>query len=234
MIRYCTVLGNTARLTDSTGAVVEMYTYDVYGKPNILNSESSVLSSSTVGNRFLFTGREYIAEIDLYDYRNRYYSHELGRFLQKDPIGFDAGDVNLYRYVWKNGMNFRGPDGRLGVVAWVVIGGVTFAVTIASGSDSVQNPENSGSLSCTNPGTPRWALGGRPLKSGRENSGIISCGCDKIRCCDEGTQRKRNAFIIRGEPLSAQAEADPKVLEQAACDRLRGALGSGLPSSSPW
>jgi hypothetical protein len=27
------------------------------------------------------------------------YSAELGRFLQTDPIQFDAGDVNLYRYV---------------------------------------------------------------------------------------------------------------------------------------
>ena len=39
-------------------------------------------------NRFLFTGREYLKEVNLYDYRNRIYSPELGRFLQTDPIGF--------------------------------------------------------------------------------------------------------------------------------------------------
>jgi RHS repeat-associated protein len=56
-----------------------------------------------LGNRFLFTGREYLAELGLYDYRNRMYSQVLGRFLQTDPIGLGAGDVNLYRYV-QNGV----------------------------------------------------------------------------------------------------------------------------------
>jgi RHS repeat-associated protein len=47
----------------------------------------------------LFTGRVLLKEANLYDYRNRVYSAELGRFLQTDPIQFDAGDGNLYRYV---------------------------------------------------------------------------------------------------------------------------------------
>ena len=50
------------------------------------------------GNRFLFTGREWIKELRLYDYRARMYQPELGRFLQPDPQEFAAGDYNLYRY----------------------------------------------------------------------------------------------------------------------------------------
>jgi RHS repeat-associated protein len=65
----------------------------------------------------LFTGREWIGEIGIYDYRNRIYSPELGRFLQTDPIRFDAGDVNLYRYVSNNPMNWVDPDGRALVLA---------------------------------------------------------------------------------------------------------------------
>lgn len=34
----------------------------------------------------MFTGREFLKEVGLYDYRNRVYSQELGRFLQTDPI----------------------------------------------------------------------------------------------------------------------------------------------------
>lgn len=34
----------------------------------------------------------------------RYYNPETGRFLSEDPIGFLAGDVNLYRYVNNNPM----------------------------------------------------------------------------------------------------------------------------------
>jgi RHS repeat-associated protein len=41
---------------------------------------------------------QWITELGLYDYRNRVYSAELGRFLQTDPIRFDAGDVNLCGY----------------------------------------------------------------------------------------------------------------------------------------
>jgi RHS repeat-associated protein len=59
----------------------------------------------------LFTGREWITELGLYDYRNRVYSPDLGRFLQLDPIRFDAGDVNLYRYVFNNSVNRVDPEG---------------------------------------------------------------------------------------------------------------------------
>jgi RHS repeat-associated protein len=92
-------LGSTIALTDETGAVVESYQYDAFGAVSIDDASNSALSASPRENRFLFTGREWIGEIGLYDYRNRVYSPELGRFLQTDPIRFEAGDVNLYRYV---------------------------------------------------------------------------------------------------------------------------------------
>jgi uncharacterized protein RhaS with RHS repeats len=54
-----------------------------------------------------------LKEANLYDYRNRVYSAELGRFLQSDPIRFDAGDGNLYRYVGNNPINLIDPDGLM-------------------------------------------------------------------------------------------------------------------------
>ncbi|MBF2022221.1 MAG: RHS repeat-associated core domain-containing protein, partial [Hydrococcus sp. C42_A2020_068] len=69
------------------------------------------LASTAFGNRFLFTGREWLEKARIYDYRNRAYSVELGRFLQTDPIGFDAGDVNLYRYVANDPINALDPLG---------------------------------------------------------------------------------------------------------------------------
>ena len=41
----------------------------------------------------------------MYNARARYYSAELGRFLQNDPIRFDGGDLNLYRYCRNNPVN---------------------------------------------------------------------------------------------------------------------------------
>ena len=98
-------IGSVTHLTDGNGNVVEKYTYDIFGAPTILDPQSSILSASAFGNRFLFTGREYISEIGLYDYRNRVYSPEWGRFLQTDSLRFDAGDYNLYRYCANNPIN---------------------------------------------------------------------------------------------------------------------------------
>lgn len=96
---------NVTQLTAASGDVVEKYAYDVFGKATIRDSSGTELTASAYGNRFMFTGREFIAELNLYDYRNRMYSPEQGRFLQTDPIGFAAGDVNLYRYVRNNPVN---------------------------------------------------------------------------------------------------------------------------------
>ena len=54
---------------------------------------------------------QWLAPLGLYDYRNRTYSPTLGRFLQTDPIRFEAGDVNLYRYVFNNPVNWVDPLG---------------------------------------------------------------------------------------------------------------------------
>lgn len=105
-------LGSTVALTSSTGAVVENYRYDAFGTVTIFNSSFIPQPSSLFSNRFLFTGREYLAEVTLYDYRNRAYDPELGRFLQTDPIRFHAGDVNLYRYVANSVANFSDPTGQ--------------------------------------------------------------------------------------------------------------------------
>jgi RHS repeat-associated protein len=107
-------LGNTLALTsDTTGQVVERYSYDAFGTPHVYDAAFNPLPASLQDNRFLFTGREWIAELNLYDYRNRVYSAELGRFLQTDPIRFKAGDVNLYRYCGNDPVNSTDPDGLL-------------------------------------------------------------------------------------------------------------------------
>jgi RHS repeat-associated protein len=85
-------LNSVAALTDGSGNVVERYRYTAFGQPTILNPQSSILASSAYGNRFAFQGREWFAELNLTDHRNRYYSPELNRWLNRDP----AEDVNLF------------------------------------------------------------------------------------------------------------------------------------------
>jgi RHS repeat-associated protein len=111
-------LGSTTALTDNTGALLESYQYDVFGKVSFFDSTGSAQSASSADNRFLYSGREWIAQAHLYDYRNRVYSPVIGRFMQIDPIRFNAGDVNMYRYVGNSSIIQFDPTG-LAPPSWV-------------------------------------------------------------------------------------------------------------------
>jgi len=61
-------------------------------------------------NMLGYTGRELDSETGLYYYRARYYDPEIGRFLNEDPLGFEAGK-NFYAYCKNNPINFNDPTG---------------------------------------------------------------------------------------------------------------------------
>lgn len=82
-------------LTDSSGQLIERYTYDIYGEVTIFNIAGDVLELSAVGNPYLYTGRRLDPESGNYYFRARTYSPHLGRFLQMDPIGYYDG-MNRY------------------------------------------------------------------------------------------------------------------------------------------
>ncbi len=96
----------------SDGTILEQYDYDAFGYPYFYSASGGKLGSAAqLGNRFLFTGREWLKDLRVYDYRNRMYQPELGRFLQPDPKQFEAGDYNLYRYCHNDPVNKSDPMG---------------------------------------------------------------------------------------------------------------------------
>src|SRR5205085_4300264 len=102
--------GHCTLLTDSSGSILEQYEYDAFGWAYFYDAvgTSTIVNGqpgSLFGNRLLFTGREWLSDLKLYDYRNRMYQPELGRFLQPDPKEFLAGDYNLYRYCHNDPVN---------------------------------------------------------------------------------------------------------------------------------
>ncbi len=107
--------GSVAALTDASGNVIERYTYDAFGAATVKDANGTVRPAGTAyGNRFTFTGREWLPDLGLYDYRNRVYSPELGRFLQTDPKSFDADPSNLYRYCGNEPIDRTDPMGLEG------------------------------------------------------------------------------------------------------------------------
>ncbi len=84
-------LGSIVALSDKHGFEAQEYSYDSFGN---IKSENGI-----VDQPYTYTGREWDKKTGLYYYRARYYEASTGRFLQRDPMEFKAGDLNLYRYV---------------------------------------------------------------------------------------------------------------------------------------
>jgi RHS repeat-associated protein len=103
--------GSIRQIVDETGAVINQIEYDSYG--NIISQ-----SNPNVTFRFGYTGREWDGETGQYYYRARYLDPFVGQFISQDPIGFNAGDTNLYRYVGNSPTNFTDPTGLISDDPW--------------------------------------------------------------------------------------------------------------------
>src|SRR5262249_24457113 len=77
--------------------VVERYAYDPYGAFTIYDAGWNVRSGSSFAWVHLHQGLRYDSVSATYENRGRVYNPSLSRFLHNDPMGFGAGDVNLYR-----------------------------------------------------------------------------------------------------------------------------------------
>jgi len=62
--------------------------------------------------RYAWTGREFDAELGWYYFRARYYSPDVNRFVQEDPVGY-AGGTNIYAYAGGNPLEARDPNGLM-------------------------------------------------------------------------------------------------------------------------
>jgi RHS repeat-associated protein len=98
-------------MTDSSGNVVERYTFSAYGLPLILTGAGTDTtwgttddvfatnpSASAIGNPYLYTGQRWDPETENHYYKNRYQRPTLGRFISRDPLEYVDG-YSLYEYV---------------------------------------------------------------------------------------------------------------------------------------
>ncbi|MCU0714417.1 MAG: RHS repeat-associated core domain-containing protein, partial [Pirellula sp.] len=83
-------------LSDSAGDTAERYAYTAYGALSIFNPAGTPQATTTLHNRYTYTGREHDPDLNLYHFRARLYDPTAGRFLGRDPLGFVDG-MSLYR-----------------------------------------------------------------------------------------------------------------------------------------
>lgn len=111
---------------DESGFVVAEYRYDAFG--------ATIAASGPLANafRFRFSTKYHDPETDLYYYGYRFYSPELHRWVNRDPIE-EEGGFNLYAFCGNDGVNAidpRGLDPAFGVMA-----GVSFAPSTRGGTE---------------------------------------------------------------------------------------------------
>jgi RHS repeat-associated protein len=129
--------GSVVDMTDDAGnvsggvAAGQRFSYDEYG--NLSGA------SNATGEQFRYTGRRYDAETGLYYYRARYYSPQLGRFLQVDPVGY-KDDVDLYTYVGNDPLDKTDPSGKCFEDACVLEGTVAVEGIIYAGAAIAATP----------------------------------------------------------------------------------------------
>ena len=112
--------GDVVQLTNSSGTVTKNYTYDAFGvEQNASDGDA---------NPFRYCGEQFDNETGNYYLRARYYSPNIGRFTQEDPI---MDGLNWYTYCAGNPVAYRDPSGESAyALEW---GATTWGLTLADG-----------------------------------------------------------------------------------------------------
>jgi len=177
--------------------------YNAYGKVTVLNGESGydgdgVVTEWTVdtggsdwANAYLYCGYRYDHESRLYHVRYRSYHPTLGRWLQRDPIGYADG-MSLYEYVACRPTCSVDPHGRRRIEHATNVDETKTLRDKIVARDGL--PPNS------DPELPSYV-------SGMEVGLGVGAGLNKVTCCTEdGTYRTMKFYkVCHGGMVSAGA-----------------------------
>jgi RHS repeat-associated protein len=101
------IIGSVRGITNSSGSLIDQEDYNAWGAKTYESSPSN-------GDRYTWASREWDGNISLYYNRARWFDPATLRWMSQDPMGFDAGDSNLYRYCNNQPTNATDPSGEIG------------------------------------------------------------------------------------------------------------------------
>jgi RHS repeat-associated protein len=194
------IAGSPIAATNESGAVLWRESYRPYGE-RLTNAPASE------ANDIWFTSRRQDVDTGLVYMGARYYDPVIGRFISKDPVGFDEANIhsfNRYAYANNNPNRYVDPDGRSatltlcfgGPVACVVGVGLTVA-TAYYGAEAIKGTARA--LNSYNEQAGGDSASGES-PTGESSEGCIYCvkgdktnsGKDYVGSTDNLDQRQRD------------------------------------------
>lgn len=127
--------GNVTEYLDETGTLKGHFEYDSFGVCTAMSGAAGELS-------FRFATQYEDSETGLLYYGYRYLDPVAGRWLSRDPIG-ERGGINLYAFVWNDGVNYIDVNGMSGTRNWREISRKREKKEFEGGSSSVQCGQSS-------------------------------------------------------------------------------------------
>jgi len=209
-------LGTPQKMTDINGNVVWSATYTAFG-------EAIVDPSSTITNNLRFPGQYYDAETGKHYNWNRYYDPKMGQYTQVDPIGFAAGDANLYRYTFNNPVLLTDPNGEIIPAILVIWATVEIGLSIYDAITTIQTWVDPCTGLSTKLTTTGFFLVGMVAPGGGYGT-IGKKGLNKLRTFrhygyakdaekfKEGLHKGRFATHGRGRPMSGKTAQEKLAL----------------------
>jgi RHS repeat-associated protein len=120
---------NIEALTDASGNITRGYVVDPFGTFTVYTSAGTdgkwwttddvVGDPTALDGERIFQGLPWYGPTGLYYMRNRWFSPSQARFVSIDPLGFQAGDPNLYRFEGNDPLGNLDP---MGTLTWRQVG----------------------------------------------------------------------------------------------------------------
>ena len=132
------VQNDIVAIADKNGTVVANYYYDAWGNVTRITGNTALAQTNPLRYRSYY----YDGETGYYHLKSRYYSPEVGRFLNADSVldSRNTNALNLFVYCGNNPVNNQDPDGQFffGALIGGIVGGATGALAAAVKGKSIK------------------------------------------------------------------------------------------------